>query len=249
MPAGGVKPTRAMVLAAGLGLRLRPVTETLPKPLVSVAGRTMLDRALDHLDAAGVANAVVNCHYLGQQIEAHLAGRRRPRIQISPEQALLDTGGGVAAALPRLGRRPFYAVNADIIWLDGQGSALRRLARAWDGGAMDVLLLVHPTVTAFGYDGAGDFHVDQVGRLHRRAEGEVAPFVFAGVQLLHPRLFRDAPKGPFSMNLLYDRAAAAGRLHGIVHDGEWYHVGTPDALRGVEVELGAQPAADPTGAG
>ena len=230
-------PRRAMVLAAGLGLRMRPLTLTRPKPLIALAGRTLLDRALDALADVGVEHAVVNTHYLGEMIAAHLAERTRPRVRLSPENSLLETGGGVANALPLLGEAPFFVVNADIAWSDGRLPALARLAGAWTD-AMDALLLVQPVDSATGYDGAGDFAIAPVsgigcGRLVRRS-GTRAPFVFTGVQLLHPRLFRDAPGGAFSLNLLYDRAEAAGRLFGVVHDGAWYHVGTPAALAEAE---------------
>ncbi len=225
-------PTHAMVLAAGLGLRMRPVTLTRPKPLVAVAGRTMLDRALDHLDAAGVGQVVVNCHWLGGQISTHLAGRAG--IRVLYEEEVLETGGGVANALPLLGGAPFYVVNSDIVWTDGPVPALARLAAAWESGRMDALLLLQPTATAFGYDGDGDFFLDPI---RRRGPGEVAPLLFAGVQILHPRLFAAAPAGKFSLNLVYDRALAAGRLAGLVHDGSWYHVGTPEALPAAEARL------------
>ena len=230
-------PTRAMVLAAGLGLRMRPLTLTTPKPLVPVAGRTMLDRALDRLVDAGVELAVVNTHWLPDQVDAALAARKDMSIRISHEEILLETGGGVANALPLLGDDPFYVVNADIVWRDGTIPALERLARQWNAETMDVLLLVTGAVRATGYDGSGDFMMDPVGRLTRRPEREIAPFVFTGVQIVHPRLFEGAPEGPFSMNVLYDRAAEAGRLCGLAHDGEWYHVGTPDAIELAEAEI------------
>jgi MurNAc alpha-1-phosphate uridylyltransferase len=230
-------PARAMVLAAGKGLRLRPITLSRPKPLVEVGGQTMLDGALDRLAEAGVAEAVVNAHYLGQMIESHLQGRTRPRIHLSHEEALLETGGGVKKALPLLGEEPFFVVNGDILWRDGKVPALRRLAEAWDGARMDALLLLQPTATAVGYEGLGDFVMDQLGRLRRREEGEVAPFLFAGLQILAPGLFAGTPDGPFSLNLIYDRALAAQRLYGLRHDGTWYHVGTPEDLQRVEAAL------------
>jgi N-acetyl-alpha-D-muramate 1-phosphate uridylyltransferase len=230
-------PVRAMVLAAGKGLRLRPITLSRPKPLVEVGGQTMLDGVLDRLAAAGVAEAVVNAHYLGQMIESHLQGRTRPRIHLSHEEALLETGGGVKKALPLLGEEPFFVINGDILWRDGKVPALRRLAEAWDGARMDALLLLQPTATAVGYEGLGDFVMDQLGRLRRREEGEVAPFLFAGLQILSPGLFAGTPDGPFSLNLIYDRALAAGRLYGLRHDGAWYHVGTPEDLQRVEAAL------------
>ncbi len=230
-------PRRAMVLAAGLGLRMRPITEHTPKPLVSVAGRTMLDRALDHLAVAGVSHFVVNTHWLADKVAAHLSGR--PGITLSHEDELLETGGGVARALPHLGDEPFYVVNSDIIWTDGATPALRRLAEAWDDSRMDALLLLQRTATAMGYEGAGDFFLDAKGVPSRRRDREVAPLLFSGVQILSPRLFRDAPAGRFSLNVLYDRALEDGRLFAIVHDGRWYHVGTPDALPQVEAALEA----------
>lgn len=230
----------AMVLAAGLGLRLRPITERMPKPLVPVAGRTMLDRALDALDTAGVEACVVNTHYLGGMIETHLTERMRPRIHLSREDVLLDTGGGVARALPLLGDAPFYAVNADIVWEEAKGQpALNRLAQAFDAERMDALLLVVPVERAVGYDGPGDFFLDGDGTLRRRGDARAAPFVFTGLQVLHPRLIRDVPDGPFSLNLLYDRARAAGRLAGLVHAGRWFHVGTLEGLHLAEAALGA----------
>jgi MurNAc alpha-1-phosphate uridylyltransferase len=235
-------PAHAMVLAAGLGLRLRPITGKLPKPLVAVGGRTMLDRALDALDAVGVGACIVNTHYLGEQIAAHLAARRRPAISISPERDLLDTGGGVAKALPMLGGDAFYAVNADIIWEDGPGaSALARLASAFDADALDALLLLAPVSRAVGYDGAGDFHLGPDGVPVRRGKDDRADFVFTGVQILHPRLFADCPKGAFSLNKLYDKALAAHRLRVLVHDGRWFHVGTPAGLDLAETSLAASP--------
>ena len=230
----------AMVLAAGRGMRLRPLTDRLPKPLVPVGGVAMLDRALDALARAGVSQAVVNVHHLAPQIEARLATRERPAIRISREDALLETGGGIAKAIGHFGADPFFAVNADVVWLDGKTPALTRLAEAWDGDRMDALLLVHPVAHAIGYDGAGDFTLAGDGRLERRGTAPSAPFVFAGVQILHPRLFADAPAGAFSLNLLYDRARAAGRLFGLAHDGGWLHVGTMDGLAAAERALAGQ---------
>ncbi len=231
------KITKAIALSAGLGLRLRPITETLPKPLVRVGGRTLLDRALDRLEAAGVASAVVNLHHLGPLIERHLGKRASPRISFSHEQTLLETGGGVLNALGRLGPDPFFAVNADTLWLNGSGDALKRMTEAWDDNAMDALLLLHFTVDAYGYEGVGDFMLDQAGRLIRRPEDEVSPYLFTGVQILHPRLFAGEENGVFSLNRLYDKAIKAGRLYGIVHDGEWFHVGTPDGLAQAEAYM------------
>ena len=233
-------PRRGMVLAAGLGLRMRPITETIPKPLIRVAGRTLLDRAIDRLREAGVAEIVVNAHYLGAQIERHLRDRQGPRCTVSFEPARLETGGGVARALPLLGDDAFFVVNSDIILLNGPRPALANLAAAWDGSRMDALLLLHRVVAAPGYDGAGDFFMGQRGRLRRRQDPHLAPFLFTGVQMLHPRLFSQAPAGAFSLNVLYDRAMMAGRLHGLVHDGQWFHVGQPRQIDTVAACLASQ---------
>ncbi len=227
--------SRGMVLAAGLGLRMRPLTEARPKPLIGLFGQTLLDRALDRLSKAGVTDAVVNTHYKAGMIADHLAGRAG--VTLSHEPDLLDTGGGVRNALPHLGDGPFFVVNSDSVWVDGPSQALGRVAAAWDDAAMDALLMVHPSVTARGYHGAGDYFVEPDGPARRRREFEVAPFVFTGVQILHPRLFNASPPTAFSLNLLYDRAEAAGRLYALVHDGDWYHVGTPTDLRAAESEL------------
>ncbi|MHA1536655.1 MAG: nucleotidyltransferase family protein [Alphaproteobacteria bacterium] len=229
----------AMVLAAGLGLRMRPLTDTLPKPLIPVAGRTMLERVLDHLERAGVARAVVNLHYLGERIVEHLADRERPEIIFSHEKDVLETGGGVVRALPQLGERPFIVANSDTVWIDGPSPAIERMRRLWDGRRMDALLMLHPTAGAFGYQGAGDYYMDPGGRLERRGEKAVAPFVFTGVQILHPRLFEGVAESKFSLVTLYDRAQKKGRLFGLRHDGEWYHVGTPELLKAVEARIGA----------
>ncbi len=230
-------PRRAMVLAAGRGERLRPLTDRLPKPLVEIRGKAMLDRALDRLAAAGVIDAVVNLHHLGDQIEAHLAARTRPNIILSRETELLDTGGGVGAALRWLGEAAFFVLNGDVVWLDGTVPALNRLASAWDEATMDALLLLHPAASAYGYEGPGDFLMAPDGRLRRRRERVVAPFVFAGLQILHPRLFAGSPEGPFSLNRLYGLAEERERLWGLRHDGEWFHIGTLDALQGAEDAL------------
>lgn len=237
----GTRPARAMVLAAGQGRRLRPITDALPKPLVAIAGRSLIDRVLDRLADAGVARAVVNAHHLADVLEAHLAARPEdavPEIDLIREPALMDTGGSVAAALPRLGTAPFFVANADALWLDGPTPALARLAAAWDDRAMDALLLMVRAPAAIGMDGpaaeAADFFLDAEGRARRRPRGAVAPFFSGGVQLVHPRLFAAAPAAPaFSMVPLWDRAEATGRLWGLVHDGAWFHVGTPAALEQV----------------
>jgi N-acetyl-alpha-D-muramate 1-phosphate uridylyltransferase len=230
-------PSRAMVLAAGKGVRLRPITLSRPKPLVVVDGRPMLDMVLDRLADIGVEEAVVNTYHLSHMIEGHLQTRQRPRMRISREDVLMETGGGVKKALPFLGERPFFVLNGDVVWRDGKIPTLLRLAEAWDDAVMDALLLLQPTASAIGYEGSGDFVMDQIGRLRRRREGEVAPFLFAGLQILKPSLFAKTPDGPFSLNLLYDRALAAGRLYGLRHDGTWYHVGTPEDLQRVEAAL------------
>lgn len=227
-------PQRAMVLAAGLGERMRPITDNLPKPLVELHGTTLLDLILDRIDAAGVPEVVINLYYLGEMIEAHLKNRKQPHITFSPEAKRLETGGGVRNALPLLGEDPLFAINGDVCWLDGPTPALRRLSDAWDDENMDVLLLMQPTAFAVGYDGAGDFILSPEGCLRRRGEREVAPFVFAGIQILHPRIFKDTPEGPFSLNLIYDKAIETERLWGLRHDGEWFHIGTPEGLQEVE---------------
>lgn len=222
---------KAMVLAAGLGTRMRPHSGSLPKPLVEVGGRTLIDRALDRLQAAGVATVAVNTHYMAAKIEAHLARRDAPRIVISHEPELLETGGGVSKAMAHLAPGPFYVLNCDAVWTEGTRPALARLAAAWDDRVMDALLLLHPTAGVGDYAGTGDYFLDPGGRARRRGEGKVAPFLFAGVQMLHPRLFEPAPDGRFSLNLLYDRAQAAGRLSAIIHDGDWFHVGTAAGVK------------------
>ncbi|HTO82500.1 MAG TPA: phosphotransferase [Methylomirabilota bacterium] len=230
-------PARAMVLAAGFGTRLRPITDTVPKPMVKVAGRPMIDTVIDRLVAIGVKSIVVNTHHLAEVIESHLGARRDLDIVFSREAEILETGGGIRKALPQLGDGPFYVVNGKIVWLNGKTDALIRLSQAWDDAAMDGLLLLQPTVGAVGYGGPGDFFINQVGAIRRRREWEVAPFVYAGIQILHPRLFVDAPDGAFSLNLLYDRAIEGGRLYGIRHDGEWFHVSTPQQLAEVEARI------------
>ena len=233
-----VRIERAMVLAAGLGKRMRPLTDDRPKPLVELAGRTLLDRALDRLVAVGVTRIVVNSHYRAEMIAAHLDGRND--IVLSPEEVLLETGGGVKAALAHLGGDPFFVVNSDAVWRDGPTPTLERLATHWRDASMDALLLLVPTRAIRGatIGALGDYHLEPDGRARRRVKGEIAPFLFGGIQILHPRLFDAAPEGPFSLNLLYDRAEATGRLHGMRHDGDWYHVGTPGELAMTEAELG-----------
>ncbi|MGD8808287.1 MAG: nucleotidyltransferase family protein [Gammaproteobacteria bacterium] len=221
-----------MVLAAGLGVRMRPLTDDRPKPMVVLAGKTLLDWALERIVRTGVTRIVVNTHYKAEVIHRHLTGR--DDIVISYEAERLETGGGVTRALPNFGGKPFYVVNSDAVWLDGSVPALARLASAWDDASMDALLMLQPVGAATGYDGDGDYHRAADGTLRRRGADEAAPFLFAGVQILHPRLFDGAPAGAFSLNVLYDKAEAAGRLFGLEHDAEWFHVGTPQDLARTE---------------
>jgi MurNAc alpha-1-phosphate uridylyltransferase len=233
-------PHSAMVLAAGLGVRMRPLTDTRPKPLVKVDGKALLDHVLDRLADAGVAQAVVNAHYLGDQIIAHTKDRTRPGITISDERGLLlGTGGGVVKALPALGPAPFFHINSDTIWIDGVRPNLVRLAEAFDPSRMDALLLLAPTTGSIGYAGRGDFIMQGDGRLRRRGEREVAPFVYAGAAILSPALFKSAPQGEFSLTTLFERAAEQGRLHGLRLEGLWMHVGTPDAIAQAEAAIKA----------
>jgi N-acetyl-alpha-D-muramate 1-phosphate uridylyltransferase len=224
-------PRIAMVLAAGRGERMAPITKTIPKPLVAVDGKALIDHVLDRLADVGVERAVVNVHYLADQLERHLASRKRPQILISDErEKLLDTGGGVVKALGKLGTEPFFHVNSDTIWIDGVKPNLERLAEAFDPARMDALLLLAPVTTSIGYSGRGDFRMMPDGRLVRRAEREVAPFVYAGAAILAPALFANAPQGAYSLTRLFERAIEAGRLYGLRLEGLWMHVGTPDAI-------------------
>lgn len=224
-----------MVLAAGLGTRMQSLTHARPKPLIALAGKTLIDRVLDHLNKAGVSRIVVNTHYMADMLEAQLA--KREDIVISPEPYLLETGGGVSNALPLLGENKFFVINSDAVWLDGPTRTLDRMMRAWNDDEMDALLLFQRTVAVHGAAGRGDFFLDSEGYASRRQERGIAPFLFAGVQILHPRLFETAPGGAFSLNILYDRAQETSRLHGIVHDGEWFHVGTPEQREIAEYEI------------
>ena len=233
-------PRTAMVLAAGLGERMRPLTDRMPKPLVAVAGKPLIDHVLDRLAAADIERAVVNVHYLADQIERHVRDRTAPKITISDERAkLLDTGGGVVKALGLLGSEPFIHVNSDTIWIDGVKPNLERLAEAFDPNQMDALLLLAPVADSVGYFGRGDFTMAANGRLTRRAEQEIAPFVYAGAAILRPELFKDAPQGAFSLTTLFARAEAQGRLHGLRLEGVWMHVGTPDAIQQAEAAIAA----------
>lgn len=228
---------KAMVLAAGLGTRMRALYPDRPKPLIPLAGRTLIDHALDALARAGVAHVVVNLHWMGDQLHRHLAGRDRPAVIESWEDELLETGGGVAHALDHFEGEPFYVINSDAVWTDGATPALSRLAAAWRDDAMDALLLLQPRDRASGYEGPGDFVMADDGRLDRRPADGTAPWLFTGIQILHPRLFDDPPAGAWSLNRVYDRARLAGRLYGLGHDGGWYHVGTPEGLAVAEEAL------------
>jgi MurNAc alpha-1-phosphate uridylyltransferase len=232
----------AMLLAAGLGLRMRPLTEHTAKPLLPLGGRALLDHALDRLAAAGVDRVVVNTHWQAKLVERHLAHRRSgPEIVVRPENDLLDTGGAVKAALDAgvLGDAPFFIVNGDSFWLDGPTSALDRVSEAFDE-TVDAVLLVHRTFQIHGEVGLGDFAVDPWGKPRRRKEREVAPYLYAGVQLAAAALFADAPAGPFSVNVLWDAALAAGRLRAVVHDGLWFHLSRPSDLSEAEAALHAR---------
>ena len=233
-------PKSAIVLAAGLGTRMRPYNGHLPKPLVAVAGKSLIDYGLDRLADAGVERAVVNVHHLADAVERHLASRHRPCIIISDERAgLLGTGGGIARALPKLGIAPFFLVNSDTLWLDGAKPNFTRLADHFDAAAMDALLLLAPTAGSLGYEGRGDYTMLADGRLERRTGETLAPFIYAGAAILSPALFADTPPGAFALTRLFDRAAAAGRLFGLRLDGIWMHVGTPDAVAAAEAALAA----------
>jgi MurNAc alpha-1-phosphate uridylyltransferase len=233
----------AFVLAAGMGTRMRPLTDTTPKPLVRLAGRPLLDHVLDRIGAAAIETAVVNVHHHADQIERHLAGRRQPRIVISDERAaLLETGGGAVKALPLLGPGPFLIHNSDTVWIEGVGSNIERLMAAWDPEKMDALLLVAIGASSLGYEGHGDFTMDADGLLARRSSHREAPFVFAGVSIAHPKLFDGAPEGAFSLNVPWDRAIERRRLYGARLEGTWMHVGTPEALREAEERLARKDA-------
>ena len=232
-------PDTAMVMAAGLGKRMRPLTATRPKPLIEVNGQPLIDHVLDRLRAAGITKAVVNVHYLADSLEAHLKAKAGGiDIAISDERdLLLETGGGLVRAAPMIGCDPFFAINSDNYWVDGPSDTLRLLASQWDEAAMDALLLLVPHARAYNHSGIGDFHMDRFGRLQRRGRSKVAPYVFTGIQLVSKRLLRDAPDGPFSTNLLWNRAIAEGRCYGAVHQGLWFDVGTPASVKATESAL------------
>ncbi len=229
---------QAMIMAAGLGTRMRPLTNDRPKPLIPVAGKALIDHALDRLAGVGVKRAVVNLHYKAEMLKAHLARRRDIEIVWSDETGeLLGTGGGVVHALPLFGGKPFFILNSDSIWIEGVSSALGRMMQMWDASRMDGLLLMASMVTAMGYEGRGDFVLDAEGHVARPDEDAVTPFAYPGVQIVHPRLFADAPSGAFSTNIMWDRAIAARRLFGSRLDGVWIHVGTPEARDEAEAVL------------
>ncbi len=231
---------RAIVLAAGLGTRMRPYNGHVPKPLVQIGGKSLIDYSLDRLADAGVERVVVNVHHLADALERHLASRKRPHIVISDERAeLLGTGGGIAKALPQLGDGPFFLVNSDTVWLDGVKPNFARLADAFGPASMDALLLLAPTAESIGYGGRGDFAMLPDGRLRRRGEREVVPFVYAGAAILSPALFAGAPAGAFPLTPLFDRAGAKDRLFGLRLEGLWMHVGTPEAVAAAEAALAA----------
>ena len=234
--------TQAMVLAAGFGTRMRPLTERTAKPLLPLGGRTLLDHALDRLAAIGVTRVVVNTHWQAELVQRHLNRRQTgPQIVLRPEATLLDTGGAVSAALAAgaLEDAPFYVVNGDSFWLDGPTPTLQRLTAAFDPAELDALLLVHRTFQVHGDAGRGDFSVDPWGAVRRRREREVAPFLYAGLQLATPALFANSPAPPFSVNALWDRAIASGRIRAVVHDGLWFHLSRPQDLSDAEVALHA----------
>jgi MurNAc alpha-1-phosphate uridylyltransferase len=228
-------PKTAIVLAAGLGTRMRPLTDTRPKALVEVMGRPLIDHVLDRLAAADVGLAIVNLHHFADQFEAHLASRKRPKVIFSDErEQLLGTGGGVAKALSQLGAAPFFLLNSDSLWLEGATSNLARLGRAFDAGQMDALLLLAAAATTIGYDGSGDYFMDARGVLRRRLGAEKAPFIYAGAAILSPKLFEGAPDGVFPLTPLFDCAQERGRLFGLVLEGTFLHVGTPEAVSAAE---------------
>jgi MurNAc alpha-1-phosphate uridylyltransferase len=228
-----------MVMAAGLGKRMRPLTDRMPKPLVPLAGKPLIDHVLDRLRAAGVEQIVVNVHYFPEQVERHLADQASDLdVRISDERTLLlETGGGMVKALPLIASDPFLAVNSDNFWTDGDGDSLKKLAGAWDASSMDALLLLVPTERATNHQGRGDFNLEPGGRVHRRPQAAPFDYLFTGIQIISKRLLRDAPDGAFSTNILWDRAIAEGRLFGAVHDGRWFDVGTPAALTATEAAI------------
>jgi MurNAc alpha-1-phosphate uridylyltransferase len=235
----GEVPHTAMIMAAGLGKRMRPLTATRPKPLIEVNGKALLDHVLEKLRLAGVRKVVVNVHYLADALEAHLKSRDYGlEIVISDERdILMETGGGLVQAAPLIDTDPFLALNSDNLWIDGPADTLKLLASQWDDSKMDALLLLVPQARALNHKGMGDFHMDRAGRIRRRQKSYVAPFVFTGIQIVSKRLLRDAPNGPFSTNILWDRAIEEGRCFGAVHQGLWFDVGTPQSIQLTETAL------------
>jgi len=230
--------TRAMIMAAGFGTRMRPLTNTIPKPLVKVQGRALIDHVMDRLVAAGVKTIVVNIHYMGDQIKAHVEKRKDVEIIISDEtDSILDSGGGIFKALPHFKGEPFFHANADTVWVEGASHALDRLKAAWNTDEMDALMLLASTVTTVCYDGRGDFMMDADGRLSRVPEGRISPFVWMSMEILHPRLFDGVTPGKFSINPLWDKAIAKGRLYGQRLDGVWMHIDRPEAVKQSEEYL------------
>jgi len=234
-----IKVETAMVMAAGLGKRMRPLTENRPKPLVEVAGKAMIDHCFGKLVEAGIGKAVVNVHYLADMMEAHLAALPYPiDIRVSDErEELLETGGGLVQAEPLIAEATFFCINSDNLWTDGPTNSLQQLAQAWDEEQMDALLLLVPRISAHNYQGTGDFHLDDENRISRKLPGQEAPLIYSGIQLISKRLLRDAPAGPFSTNIFWERAIGEGRLFGMVHQGEWFEVGSPEAIAPTEAAL------------
>jgi MurNAc alpha-1-phosphate uridylyltransferase len=230
--------TRAMIMAAGLGTRMRPLTNDRPKPLVPVRGKALIDHAIDRLVLAGVTMIVVNVHYRAEMLKAHLSRRHDVELRFSEEtDMLLGTGGGIVKALPHFEGHPFFVHNSDSVWVEGIGRALDRMKAIWNPDEMDALLLLASMVTALGFEGTGDFLLDAEGHVARVPEHRLSPFAYPGVQIVHPRIFENAPQGSFSMNVLWNRAIERARLYGVRLDGVWIHAGTPDAVRDAEAFL------------
>ncbi len=228
-------PKKAMVLAAGLGTRMRPITDKIPKPLVKVHGKTLLDHGLDALVRANVKEAVINVHYHADQIEDHVSSRSDLKITISDERdELLDSGGGIANALPHLGDEPFFLINADSFWIEGYQQNLLRMAETWNQKEMDIMLLLASMANAVGFGSKGDFSMETDGRLLRRGEKKIAPFAYSGAAIINPAIFKNAPKGAFSLNKQFDQALEQERLFGLRLEGLWLHVGTPEAIHEAE---------------
>lgn len=222
----------AMILGAGFGTRMAPLTDTVPKPLVPLCGKPLIDWPIDRLAAAGVKNFVVNTHYLSDQMVAHFKGRKD--VALNHEAEIQETGGGVRDALDKIGAEPFFVTSSDAIWFDGTEPAARRMQKAWNPEAMDALLLLVPVTDSYGYDGPGDYYLEPDQRAVHRGDRLVAPYLFGGLQILKPDLFKDAPDGPFPLRKIYNKVQETGRLYGVTHDGEWYHIGTPESLHEVE---------------